>query len=455
MIGDIEMDRDEELGPTAISRHLIQEAEYVSKTEANAAIRMIKNNANESLLLLKAESDKAYSVQAELAIKALSALSAEANLAMNLLHEEADEAEVLVKTEAEEIKPDLTEDAIKAEIILKASDNNKNANQKETAKELIETAREAALILPTKAEVKSRSLINIAAQRAEILLLNGAKEASALLEKAREAADILPKNAEIKSKLLIDDASTKANVFLHNAASRVGIILNEESQNLVSRKINFLDIAAHELRNPITSISLLLEVMEQKTEMGLPLDISVLKKLRPPIDRLSRLIVDLLDMSRLERGKFTLQPVKTDITTVILESIEDSKTQSTNRNFIFNRPDQPVELEIDPLRIRQVLTNLIDNAVKYAPEGDIEITIKEMQNIVQVSVIDHGPGISKKIQKSLFKAFFRGESKKTIYASGLGLGLSICRSILDLHGGTIGVESEIGIGSTFHFEFHK
>jgi signal transduction histidine kinase len=104
----------------------------------------------------------------------------------------------------------------------------------------------------------------------------------------------------------------------------------------------------------------------------------------------------------------------------------------------------------------QVLSNLLDNAVKYTPEETpIEIQIAQRSGTVRVSVLDQGPGIPKDQQETLFSPFTRGDSKDTLRSSGLGLGLSVCRALMELHGGTIGVESEEGHGSTFFFELPR
>ena len=223
------------------------------------------------------------------------------------------------------------------------------------------------------------------------------------------------------------------------------------AENLAERKTKFLDIAAHELRTPITIISLMLQNAEKQTIRGQPLAVDVLARLKAPVDRLTRLVIDLLDMSRLERKLLVLLPIKTDIVSLIIECVEEFRIQIQNRKIIFNRPSHPLEVNIDPVRIHQVLTNLLDNAIKYTSDT-IEVTLEVRTNAIRVSVIDHGIGIPKDQQAMLFKAVSRGSSDATSRASGLGLGLSICRGIMELHIGTIGFVSEEGIGSTFHFE---
>jgi signal transduction histidine kinase len=214
----------------------------------------------------------------------------------------------------------------------------------------------------------------------------------------------------------------------------------------------FLDIAAHELRTPVTAISLLLETVRRRIKKGQAVDTSVLTRLYEPVDRLARLVVDLLDISRLERGLIDLQWSPTDVVALASTCLSEFQLQAPLRQMSFKGPSEVVRVELDPVRINQVLSNLLDNAIRYTP-GDtpIELYLEQRPNSVRFSVVDHGPGIPREQLGSLFQAFSRGKSEATIRSSGLGLGLSVCRGIVELHGGTIGVSSEVGRGSTFYF----
>jgi PAS domain S-box-containing protein len=220
-------------------------------------------------------------------------------------------------------------------------------------------------------------------------------------------------------------------------------------------KAMFLDIAAHELRNPTTAISLLLQIIQKQVEKGQPISAATFARLHEPVERLTRLVVDLLDVSRLDRGLMVLQPVRSDIVLLVSKCVEEFKLQAPKRRFSFLSPEQLIEVDIDPVRIYQVLSNLLDNAVKYTPEDrPIEVTLSPMLNIIRISVIDQGDGIPKEQLHNLFKAFSRGGGV-TGRVGGLGLGLSVCRGIVELHGGRIGVLSEVGRGSTFYFELPR
>ncbi len=218
-------------------------------------------------------------------------------------------------------------------------------------------------------------------------------------------------------------------------------------------KAKFLDIAAHELRNPITAISLLLQIAENQIEKGLPLLPTVIKRLKAPSDRLNRLVTDLLDISRLEKGLIILSLKLTSLDELIQKCIEEFQMQATQRKFIFNNKSTPFQIQVDQVRMNQVLSNLLDNALKYTPENSpIEITIENFSKYARVSVIDQGPGIDPVQLKNIFRPFSRDPADKSFRSSGLGLGLTVCSGIIKLHHGKIEVQSELGQGCTFIFE---
>ena len=230
----------------------------------------------------------------------------------------------------------------------------------------------------------------------------------------------------------------------------------EAAESATRLKSRFLDIAAHELRTPVTAFAVLLQFSQKQLEKGHPISLSTLMKLRAQVERLSRLVVDLLDVSRLERGVLKLNLELTDLASLISDCFDAFKLQSPTRLFVFLKPEQPVEVSIDSLRIYQVISNLIDNAMRYSPENTpIEITLEATASRVTVSVKDQGVGLSSDQLNTLFLPFVRGTSDREEQTSGLGLGLFICKSIIDLHGGVIRVISTPGDGSIFTFDLPR
>jgi PAS domain S-box-containing protein len=227
----------------------------------------------------------------------------------------------------------------------------------------------------------------------------------------------------------------------------------EESKSAAIIKSRFLDTAAHELRTPVSAFSLLLQLTQKKLEQGTPVEMPILLRMRKQVDRISELVVELMDVSRLERGVLNLKLIKTDIVSMIANCLDDFRLRAPKRTLHFIKPDQPIEITIDALRINQVISNLIDNALKYSFEDSpIEVSINTTSAFLIVSVKDQGHGITEEKQKDLFAPFSRGSDELTDKSGGLGLGLFISREIITLHGGTIGVKSTIGEGSTFYFE---
>ncbi len=227
----------------------------------------------------------------------------------------------------------------------------------------------------------------------------------------------------------------------------------KESAESSSRiKSEFLDIAAHELRTPMTPMMLLIQLTQKQIKEGKQIIPSNIDLVAQHMTRLTRLVEDLLNASRLERGGLTLNLATADLASLVKECIEDFNKINPLRQFTYRGPDGELLTLIDPIRIHQVLANLLDNAVKYTPENSpIEVRLDANTNEVCVSVIDHGPGIQKENQKDLFSKFYRATSDATLKQPGMGLGLYICRNILSLHRGTIECESESGKGSTFTF----
>jgi signal transduction histidine kinase len=223
-----------------------------------------------------------------------------------------------------------------------------------------------------------------------------------------------------------------------------------ESMELQSR---FMNVAAHELRTPVTTFSLLLQLTKRSFQKGIPVDGSVLDRLLAQSSRLSRLVLDLLDVSRLSRGEFNLKKEEIDLNSVVSECLDDIKLIDDEREINFTPLNQKLMLNVDKTRIFQVISNLIENAIKYTPENSpIQISLETGSNYsVKLSVKDHGLGIPKEQIQNLFSPFSRGHSDLEIKKGGLGLGLFVCKGIIEMHGGTIGVESNEGQGSNFFF----
>ena len=169
-------------------------------------------------------------------------------------------------------------------------------------------------------------------------------------------------------------------------------------------------------------------------------------------DRLTELISNLLDMSRVEAGVLRVEVEPTHLRPLIEETAGEFQMMTHTYQFLVKLPPSLPAVMADPRRTRQVLRNLVENAVKYAPEGGpITISARVMPSSVQISVADQGIGIEAEQLENFFDRFYQVDSASTRKVGGSGLGLSICKAIVEAHGGRIWAESQLGIGSTFHF----
>jgi two-component system sensor histidine kinase VicK len=225
------------------------------------------------------------------------------------------------------------------------------------------------------------------------------------------------------------------------------VLANKELQQ---RKDDFISIASHELKTPVTSLSAALQLLDRMKEDPKP---EVLKRMIDQANRssgkITRLVEDLLNVTTIKEGR--MQLVKTKFRLAGL--LDDCCTHvSASGEFeVQVTGDKELEVTADEHRIEQVIINFVNNAVKYAPDSRvIGLNVSKVDGLAKVTVTDNGPGIPEKDMPHLFDRFYRSEPNTEHYA-GLGLGLFISAEIIKRHGGDIGVESKVGEGSTFWF----
>ncbi len=238
-----------------------------------------------------------------------------------------------------------------------------------------------------------------------------------------------------------------------------------ERRHVERMKDEFVSVASHELRTPVTAIKGFLELLSSEKPLALSAEQQrFLDAVRRNTDRLETLINNLLDMSRLESGMVTIQPSVFDFNDVITRVVDGMQSELEDYDLVIETPDNrsTVAVEADRDRIQQIMTNLLGNAVKFAPAGSgIRTRIDEYEDggtgygMVRISVEDHGPGISGPDMENLFQKFFRVDISTTRSAAGTGLGLAISKALVELHGGQVWVESELGQGSKFSFTVPK
>lgn len=230
------------------------------------------------------------------------------------------------------------------------------------------------------------------------------------------------------------------------------------SQNITQRKMleqqkdDFISIASHELKTPVTSIKAYVEILREIVEAGQGIqDTLLLKKLENQVDRFMKLIRDLLDATRTTEGQLPLYFEKFDLNNLISTCIESIQPGQKKHKLLFNPGKIPL-ITADKERIEQVLSNLVSNAIKYSPDGgEIVIDSSNIEGAVKVSVHDNGMGIPEELQHKIFTRFFRVQNPQTQMLPGIGLGLYLCSMIIHRHGGTLSVKSKPGEGSVFYF----
>jgi signal transduction histidine kinase len=226
-------------------------------------------------------------------------------------------------------------------------------------------------------------------------------------------------------------------------------------------KSEFVATVSHELRTPMTAIKGYVEMLMMGAVGAVNENQShFLEIVRSNIDRLNSLVGDLLDVSRIESGKVTLSPQPLDMGQLTEEALADMRQKSEQDKkpiaFSMRMPKSTPKVMADPERVRQILRTLLDNAYHYTAEnGEVSVAIRSVprRSEVQVDVSDTGIGISEADQTRVFDRFFRGEDPLVLATPGTGLGLSIARQLVEMHGGTISVESDgvEGRGSVFSF----
>jgi PAS domain S-box-containing protein len=220
-------------------------------------------------------------------------------------------------------------------------------------------------------------------------------------------------------------------------------------------KSEFVSTVSHELRTPMTSIKGYADLLLMGAVGSLSDDQQrFLTIIKSNTDRLTLLVNDLLDISRIESGRLVLTPRVVRIDDLITQVVTALAARAAERalNLHTDLPQVLPEIFVDPDRVIQVLTNLVGNACRYTPSGgEIVVLARAKGDEIRVSVRDTGIGISEDDQKRLFSRFFRSDDPVVQDAPGTGLGLSITKSLVEMHGGQIWVESTLGEGSTFTF----
>jgi signal transduction histidine kinase len=282
-------------------------------------------------------------------------------------------------------------------------------------------------VVPQILRSKVQVLVELHCQRLELQSLN------ASLAQANRELD------EAHRKLKLESESELA-------------LLNRALREADQRKDNFLAILGHELRNPLAPIRAAVEILKRRGP-----DDPALVRMRDVIDRqaqhMSRLVDDLLDVSRITRGKINLKPEPTDLSAVARRALEISlpAIEARRHEVVLDLPDEPQWVNGDAVRLAQVIGNLLNNAVKYTPEGGrIELAVAADGDAARVTVRDNGIGIDPEYLDHVFELFGQVQYPRPHGHDGLGIGLALVRSLIEMHEGRVEARSGgTGRGSEF------
>ena len=310
---------------------------------------------------------------------------------------------------------------------------------------------EAALCLPLFIEEKIMGMIVLGNK---LSAESYSSQDIELLTTLSNQASIAFQNARLYSK--VEDLSKNLEKRVKEQTKELQEAY-EELKVLDKAKSEFISMASHQLRTPLSAIkgyiSMLIEGSYGKLSEKVK---EKMENVFSSNERLIQIVNDLLNISKIELGKMELEKEKVQIEDLIQSCSEEMRIEAEKKNlaFIFKKPATLLpKIEVDSLKIRQVILNLIDNAIRYTQKGKIEIWAEKTNSQIQVIVKDTGEGLTPEEEKKIFEGFTRGGAGITHWIEGAGLGLYVAKKYLELHQGKIWVESKgKGKGSTFYFE---
>jgi signal transduction histidine kinase len=259
------------------------------------------------------------------------------------------------------------------------------------------------------------------------------------------------------------DRSTRVEVGGLAETATLGAAFNEMAQELEIEegrrdeldrlKDEFVLTASHELRSPLTSVQGFAELLMLDKDSLTPRQLETVEIILDNCRHLVRLLNDLLDLARSDAGRLSIRPQPTEVAPLIEDVVRTMRAQTEAASQSLTEQVEPglPPINVEPDRIRQILVNLLTNAHEYTPEGaSIGVAARAVGAEVEINVSDNGPGIPPEQLERIFERFTRGDAGLTQRVGGTGLGLAISKSLVELHGGSISVESTVGQGSTFH-----
>jgi two-component system sensor histidine kinase KdpD len=253
------------------------------------------------------------------------------------------------------------------------------------------------------------------------------------------------------SRATLDALGSLAGLAVERARALEALSMNRAEQEHERLRTALLDSVTHEFRTPLTSIKASITTLLSETTLDEPGRHDLLAVIDEETDRLNRLVGEAAEMAQLDAGMFQLDLQPHSIQDALQPAIEDTKAWLENHPLEISIPADLPQVRMDVQRIREVLMHLLENAGKYSGAGvPIKVSSEVQGDRLVTSVADRGPGIDSFEQTLIFEKFYRGQHQRYT-ASGTGMGLAIAKVIIEAHGGTIGVISQLGSGSVFSF----
>ncbi len=253
---------------------------------------------------------------------------------------------------------------------------------------------------------------------------------------------------EVPIELTITEYLAEENLSL-------AIVIDVTERHEIKRlQREFVSIVSHELRTPMSSVMLFLSLAREGIYGELPPQVlAKLEKVDQNMQRLMRLVNDLLNVEKIQSGSIDIELSEHQLSKLIERSVDDVRELASSKDVTIESKLIPLSIQADADRLIQVLVNLLSNAIKYSPKGGtIEVLVDKNEDFCKISIQDMGPGIPPEQLKAVFERFHQVRASDSKEKGGTGLGLSIAKAIVEVHGGEIGVESTVGKGSKFWFK---
>lgn len=280
------------------------------------------------------------------------------------------------------------------------------------------------------------------------------------MDKDGNAIKFIAVRKDITQRVIAEEKLKKALEQIEGQKKQLEIQY-KELQGIDKLKEQFASMVTHELKTPLVPIQGYCSMLKDPDVFGKLTEdqLEAIDEISENAKRLERLISDVLDAQKLDMNRMTFNKSDFDVIELISKVRNDLQFMAKDKKIQItqNTPSKSIKLFGDKNRIRQVIENLVRNAVDFVPQGTgtIEIRVQKKDGTLEFSVKDNGIGIPKDKQKSLFKQFFQVDTSLARQHGGSGLGLAICKGIVEGHGGEMSVESEEGKGSTFYFRFSE